>query len=290
MLQETIVKNQNSNNMLKCQFSARHYYNLAENYNVAAFIGSLISLSFLLIPDKAYVAYSPIFLLTPSVFDIASLVCYKLMGISISRAALLRNYFDEIVLRTKISNNTDSDIRKINSLIINVVDKSKEECELQISHTGRDNPPGVKNWYEFSKQYADSDVMFECQRQNRWWNNELSHRRIFLYGSVVILVIISGILLVFFSNFSILRVFVCLLSAAITFTDRFIENLKYIRLSMKIDDRCEALEVSKNKALVSSLQELIAKRRELKIVEINHIHKKHSKELSERYEQITKDF
>jgi hypothetical protein len=51
----------------------------------------------------------------------------------------------------------------------------------------------------------------------------------------------------------------------------------------------ETLEISKNQALISSLQELISQRRELRVVEINRIHRKHSKALSERYEQITKE-
>lgn len=289
MLQETIVKNQNSSKMLNCQFAARHYYNAAEKFSTAALICSLISLLFILAPDKTSTIYSTLVLLTPLAFDAASLVCYWRMGVYVSSAALLRNYFDETVLRIKTSNYTGSDIRELNSLIVSAIEKAPNEYKLQVSRTGRDNPPGVKEWYEFSHQYADSDVIFECQRQNCWWNNELCHRRLFWYGAVVIFGLILGGLLVFYANISILRIIVCLLSAVVTFADRFIENLKYIRLSMKIDDRCEAIEISKDQALKSSLQELISQRRELRVVEINRIHRKHSKELSERYEQITKD-
>ena len=41
---------------------------------------------------------------------------------------------------------------------------------------------------------------------------------------------------------------------------------------MKIDNRRETLEISKDQALISSLQELISQRRELRVVEINRIH------------------
>ncbi len=40
---------------------------------------------------------------------------------------------------------------------------------------------------------------------------------------------------------------------------------------MKIDNRRETLEISKDQALISSLQELISQRRELRVVEINRI-------------------
>ena len=51
MLQETIDKRQNSAEMLKCQFAARHYYNTAENFSTAAFICSIVSLLFIFAPE-----------------------------------------------------------------------------------------------------------------------------------------------------------------------------------------------------------------------------------------------
>ena len=289
MLQESINKRQNSAEMLKCQYAARHYYNTAENYSTVAFVCSIISLLFIFAPEGISSYYSATILLITLAFDASSFICHWRMGVSVSSAALLRNYFDEIVLGIKTSTYTDSVIRKVKSLIIDAVEKNKKECEEQVSNTGRDNPPGVKNWYEFSHQYSDSEVIFECQKQNCWWNNELCHRRLLWYG----IILISGIILGFFFGFtlrvSIPRIIACLLGAIITFADRFYENIKYFRLSMKIDHRCETLEISRDQVLISSLQELISQRRELRVVEINRIYKKHSKVLSERYEQITKD-
>ncbi len=288
MLQETIDKRQNSAEMLKCQFAARYYYNTAENCSTAAFVCSLISLLFIFAPEGTPSSYSTAILLVPLIFDASALICYWRMRSYVSSAALLRNYFDEIVLGIKTSTYTDSAIRRVKSLIIDAVEKNKEAYKEQMSNTGRDNPSGVKNWYEFSHQYTDSEVIFECQKQNCWWNNALYHRRLFWYA----VFLISGVLLGFFFCFSlrvsIPHIITCLVSAIITFTDRFCENIKYIRLSMKIDDWCEVLEISKNQAHISSLQKLISKRRELRVVEINRIHKRHSKALSERYEQITK--
>ncbi len=286
--QEEILQKQNDEGMLKCQYAARHYYNKAEKNSITAFICSIISLLFILAPEKTSPLYSAAILLIPLAFDAASLISYWRMGVAVSSAALLRNFFDDQVLGINPSSNTDQVIRKVESLIINASVKNKTECEFQMSNTGRDNPPGVKNWYEFSHHYSDSDVVFECQKQNCWWNNELCHRRLFVFGVVLLSVIFFGIILVFFLHVSILRIIVCLLSAIITFADRFCENCKYIRLSMKIDDRCETLDVSKNQALISSLQLLISQRRELRVVEKNRIHRNNSKVFSERYEQITK--
>lgn len=287
--QEEILQKQNDEGMLKCQYAARHYYNTAEIFSIVAFICSMISLLFILAPEKDSPLYSASILLVPLALDAVSLISYWRMGVSVSSAALLRNYFDEKVLGINSASYTDHVTRKVKSLIINASEKSQAECEIQISNTGRDNPPGVKNWYEFSHQYSDDDAVFECQKQNCWWNNALCHRRLLIYGAVLLSGVFLGIIINLSLHVSVLRIIVCLLSAIVTFADRFCENCKYIRLSMKIDDRCEALEVSKNQVLISSLQVLISKRRELRVVEINRIHKKHSKALSERYEQITKE-
>lgn len=289
MLQEIINKRQNSNKMLKCQFAARYYYNSAESFSTVAYICSIISLLFILAPESSSSLYSATIFLISLGFDAASLICYWRMGVSVSSAAFLRNYFDEEVLGIKTSAYTGSAVRKVNTLIVNVVEKNKAECEIQLSNTGRDSPPGVKNWYVFTHQYTDSEVIFECQKQNCWWNNELCRRRLFRHGTFLISGLLLGILFGISLHISILRIISCLLSAIITFTDRLFENLKYLRLSMKIDDWCEALEISKNPVLISSLQELISHRRELRVIEINCIHRTQSKALSKRYEQISKE-
>ena len=114
MRQETIDKRQNSDEMLKCQFAARHYYNTAENCSTAAFVCSIISLLFIFAPEGTSSSYSAAILLVPLVFDASSLICYWRMGAYVSSAALLRNYFDEKVLGIKTSTYTDSAIRKSN--------------------------------------------------------------------------------------------------------------------------------------------------------------------------------
>lgn len=289
MLQEIIEQRQNDPEMLKCQYAARHYYNAAETWNNAAFVCAIISLLSIFVPEGTSSIYSITILLVPLVFDVASFICNRRMGISATFAALLRNYFDEMVLGIKNVKHTDSFKRKVKSLIIDAVEKNKKEFEEQVSNTGRDNPPGVKNWYEFAHQYTDSEVVFECQKQNCWWNNELCHKRLLHDGIVLLLGIFLGIYFCAYLRVSILRVIFCLISAVKTLAYRIDENVNYIRLSMKIDDYCEMLEISIDQDSISALQEQISKRRELKVFEINRFHKKHSKELSELYEQITKD-
>ena len=170
-----------------------------------------------------------------------------------------------------------------------MVSKYAEECKVQITHTSRSNPPGVKDWYEFSREYTDSEVVFECQRQNQWWNKKLLAKRMVYYAIVCGVVIVASVSLISFSCISAWRIIVSFLGIAISLIDRIYENFLYISLSKKIDNYVELIAISKNDDQIKELQRKIEERRAMPVLEMNIIHKKSSKSLSERYEKITSD-
>ena len=276
-LQERIFRRQNDEDMLKCQYVARHSFNLAETFSTLAFFFSMLSIFCVFVPDC---------ILLPLALDALSILFYFLMGKSVSIAALLRNYFDETVLGLSI-NRPQSELRKIQEYIVKYTSKNKAEYQRQITHTGRDVPPGVKDWYEFSKDYEDSEVVFECQKQNQWWNKKMTQQRMITYLAIVLACIVAIALIHFYLQVSHLLIAVCFGSAIITFCDRIYENVLYLRLSMKISDYCEAYSSSRDDDQIRALQKLIENRRELRVVEINYIHKKISKWLSEQYAEIS---
>ncbi|MBQ6105331.1 MAG: hypothetical protein IJL03_05220 [Lachnospiraceae bacterium] len=285
--QNEILQKQNDRKMLECQFAARHFYNTAERCSIIAFSCAIVSLSAVFLPKGASSAYSTATYIIPLLLDAISIVYYWRMEVSVSSAAILRNYFDEIVLGLKTATNSNNDICRIKRLIIDATKKNEKEWKVQVTNTGKDTPPGVKDWYQFSQQYTKSDAVFECQKQNCMWNRALSRRRVRNSVVALLLCIILCFICGYLFHVSIPRIILCLFSAILTLSNRLIENIKYIRLSIKIDDICEMLEVSKNNVHIFSLQKLICQRRELNVVESNRIHRKHSKSLSEMYEQIT---
>ncbi len=271
-------------NILKCQYASRYFFNTAENYNTAAIILSILSALCILVPDT----HKCLSLLLPLIFDTLVFVFYLRMGQLISDAALLRNHFDNIVLEFKNAQLSEKDLRKIQALILKS-SSNNADCQRQISNTGRDAPPGVRDWYEFSKIYSDSEVVFECQKQNQWWNKEMQQRRIVTYPFIICLSIVCAVLAGYYLKVTWLEIVVCFGGIVVTFFDRIIENVRYFRLSLKIDDYCELLSTSKNKKQINALQALIESRRELRVVELNHAHIKNSKRLSEQYEKISKN-
>lgn len=283
-LQEKINNRQNDEDMLKCQFAARHFYNSAENYSAIAFMFSLLSCLCIFLSNT-----NSALMLLPLLLDTFVFVFYYKMEKSVSAAAQLRNYFDDTVLGFNRKSQAQNEMRAIQQLIHKACSKNEADCLTQIANTGRDDPPGVKNWYEFSKKYADTEVVFECQTQNQWWNRKLYWRRMVFYIVIVLACFIGcGIIINYYPGFS-LPLVICFGSFAITFLDRACENVRYLRLSIKIDDVCEILSNSKTDQQIVELQKLLESRRKLRVVELNHFHKKNSKKFSEEYEQISKD-
>ena len=53
-------------------------------------------------------------------------------------------------------------------------EKYRQSFKLQTQNTGTDSPPGVLDWYTATECEEDNEVIFSCQKQNFWWNHELS--------------------------------------------------------------------------------------------------------------------
>ncbi len=278
--QERIKLLQNNTDMLYCQYSAKYYYNKAERYIIVVSICSLLSALCLFIPDSL----DKLGLFFPLVLDLLIYILYSLMEKAVTEAALLRNHFDNAVLGF----NSSTDSRKIQSLISKATAKKGDTLQIQISNTGNDNPPGVKDWYEFSQDYSDSDIVFECQKQNRWWDKEIHKRSTIILYIILTLVLASAILVTIFSHTPLEKICACFLGLIIALIPRIIAHRKYNRLSIEIDKTCQLLDISRNKKLIIALQEQIESRRKLPVIELNIVHKKKSKQLSKEYSFISK--
>ena len=279
--QNQITQKQNAPKMLDCQYVSRVLFNRAEKYVYHALVCIIASALCVFLTGETSS------LLIPVVLDLLIIVFGYLMRKNQSSAAKLRNYFDASVLGIKEDDYSEVDLRNINNVIYNTVSKRAAERNIQVSNTGRDNPPGVKDWYEFSKEYSGDEAVFECQRQNCWWNDALCKRRIGI--TVALFVVSSGIywLVVRLLHIGTLQSIVCFVGVAIGLTEQLVENYKYINISKTMDDLIALPDISHNPAQIEYLQGLINSRRELLVLEMNWLHKRNAKKWSEKYEQIS---
>lgn len=285
-LQRKIMKRQNSGRMLECQFAARRYFNAAEISYVVALACSVLSGLTILIPSTGDVLVERLSVACPVVLDILVWGLTWFAGYCVKNGALLRNYFDRVVFGFNLG--SDYDERKIWELVGRIVKRNKKDCELRISHTARDIPPGVKGWYEFSRKYSDSEVILECQKQNQWWTKKMAFARMTVYG-LVFLVIIFIFVVLFGLGFDVFRAAFCLLGLTLVFLDRLIYSVKYWVSLLRVDGSLEILGSSGEARQVEKIQSAIEARRRMPVLEMNIIHEKRGGKLSRRYEAISKN-
>lgn len=284
MLQNDIEHRQNEDNMLKCQFSARYYYNKGELYNFLCWVFVLISALFVFLPASENL----VLLSLPAVADILAAIFYSLMNRCVESGALLRKYFDDYVLGFNLSSYTEQTKTAIKDLIYHAMKHGKKTYAVQISHNGKDYPPGVRDWYTFDASFSDEDVVYECQAQNCAWEIRLDKRKMLMFSILLSLLLI--LIIVLCSNMSkehILNIVVCSTGLLLKIAERLYVNFKYYQLTIRIDGI--ASTVSRNKLMdeMCYLQEQLNTRRAMPVLGMNFLHKHSAGNLSKRYESIS---
>jgi len=176
-MQKKIQQKQNESFFLKCQFAARYNFNKAEIMNRLVWLCCFLSAISIFIPNTM----TWLVICVPLIIDIIGIILEIVFRNSIANAALLRNYFDAEVLSINTKQYSDSEIRKIKSIIEKTCRLHSKKCSEQIKNNGSDSPPGVKDWYEFSHDFLDADVQYECQLQNCYWTDKLRKARVLCF-------------------------------------------------------------------------------------------------------------
>lgn len=282
MNSDEIQKKQNEDKYLKVQYAARVCYNSAETCNHLAWIACLVSAFSIFFPDSW-----PIYIVNgiPFIADIFAVILMYITSHQVKWASKFRRYFDSYVLNINSSQFKETDRREIQERVEKICLKNPKDATIQMSNTGRDSPPGVRNWYEFTKFYDGVDSQIECQRQNTWWNKKMFRKRFLVTVCASILIIV--VFLLFTINNNIVTVILCSTGLIIKTAERLLENVKYIRISNLIEGAQLAVEAHPTKESVERLQELIDERRSINVLELNLFHRKYANILSNIYEKST---
>lgn len=280
-----IEKKQNEERMLRYQYASRRHFNRAEILNDRVWVCCIISWLTIFLPSSS--TWGMFFIAVPFVVNIIAVLLNWRMTVNVASASALRKYFDAYVSGINIEHFTNSEVQELEELSIKAVKHSPEKSKVQMVNTGRDNPPGVRNWYEFSQTLSGQDAIYECQKQNCWWNKKITHERIirtvigllFLVPLAIFFLIKTkiGVLLVIFSSSGLI----------VKCAERLVVNVRYYMLSLKIDGALDIITNSRSDENIKKLQAKIDARRAIPVLERNHIHKRHAKEYSELYNDIT---
>lgn len=276
-----IQKRQNETKSLELQAVSRILYNKAEIINLFLWMLPIIS-------------YLTIFITNNSFDNIVTIMCFFIDIIAVAfqfwfntlikSASEYKRIFDCYVLG--FSSNADID-SPYNERFLKVLRKRNDKIKLYVSNTGKESPPGVKDWYTFNGECSDKEAKFECQKQNIWWDEKLTKRRLLKDIILFLMLLAIFIIVVKNNNVSLIRI---LFSSIIIIrvVDRLIINLRYLILSVQIKGAASVLENNKTEEQLLLLQNKIDAKRRLSIVGCNFLHKKLAKKLTETYDSLKK--
>lgn len=285
MINSQIINNrQNENLLLKIQYASRRYFNSAEKFNYLSWVLCIASAAMIFVPDSAPELIGKG---VPALLEVFAFITACIFNSKLKNAASLRNYFDSYVLMICEDNYTDVRKQELREIALNTYNRHKKEADISIQKTGRDKPPGVKNWYEFKNPVDDLQAQFACQKQNIWWNKKMvKNRMIILPITWFILVTLFVFMFILFKS-DVLSIIVCTLGIVLKVAERIYEHYHYHEISIKIDAIQSHAERELTAEVIKKLQELIDERREIPVLEINIIHKLKAKRYSSSYEETT---
>ena len=284
MINSSIINNrQNKEELLKIQFAARKCFNEAEKINYLCWIFCCLSALVAFVPDSTT---KIITVFIPIILDIFAFIFNLVFNKKLKNAADLRNYFDSQVLMIKNNEYTNLQKQKIRDLAYSIFHNNQAEATISIQNTGKGNPPGVRNWYEFKTEIEGINAQYECQWQNIWWNKKMVEKRVVVFPLIAIIVIVFFLSLFCYFHFDIFHILPCSLGIIMKIAERFIEYNKYNKISTKIDAFQECLESNLTADNIVKLQSLIDERRTIPVLEINLIHQNKAKKYSNLYEEL----
>lgn len=277
----TISIRQNEENVLRCQYAARFCYNRAEVLNTGVWCCCIMAAMLVFLPDSlpGILQYG----LPLSVELLATFLTWRL-SVRVSQASLFRSYFDAYVFSFDLTE-FSSKIHKIGELSKKIVRYHQEEATVQLKNTGNDYPPGVKDWYILTEGLSENDAIFECQRQNSYWDEKMSKARKKESIAFFCLFAIIAIMLWRVAHVNSWKLAVCILGILLKCIERLCVNKKYDTLSTEITGIVQNLERDRTSANIRHLQDKINERRSLLILQKNHVYKNKAGEYTIQYEE-----
>lgn len=279
-----IAAKQNEPDQLKLQYAARIFYNRAEISNYIVWLLCLLSAAMVFFSDPTNTLPFAIIFFS----DIFAFVFNKYMEKAILVAADFRKLFDHNVLGLYSDYvYTHNNFTRLAELKEKVIAGNFRDFTVQLKNTGKDKPPGVRNWYDTNANISGDLATFECQKENVWWDKKILIYQWLLYGVITIL-LISVVILLFRAK-SLTEVSLILLSEAgllIRVCERITVIYQYKKVSIEIDTIVNSFDAFTKHKGVSTLQSKIEQRREIPMTHINYFHKKAAKKLTELYIKV----
>lgn len=266
-----IGESQNELRFLSLQYAARYYYNRAEVLNYFVWMICIINILLVSLPFDFLQNIKIITFL----FSIVTIGLQLLLKRYTAIAAAMRKFGDyslfEFKLPDQFNNYTKEDLVELS---IRVKAKNPKKAEEQYSSSGSDPERGVKDWYvDVDNNLNKSEAILYCQKQNVWWDKNLSQTYFNILRALIVASIL--ILIVIFPDKTLLDA-ICFLSSITALIVKLIwEYLtirKYREVSISVDTLLKT-PCEMNESLLLEIQNKIDQRRNMPFLSVDFLHK-----------------
>lgn len=272
-MNKEFYKKQNNKKMLELQYFARHCYNKAESY----FILSIFFITINVLLGSLQDNFEKIAILR-AILNILWLLIEIRASNFIKKGAVARELFDAELFEFKRPENAELIYKNAHEISV----LGGENAKKQMSNTGKDNPPGVKNWYDKYNVKDKNELIFKCQKENIYWDEKIM--LIDKMAWLILLAIISFFYLFTKRNETLIHFLISLTSIIeilIKICGIVCNYVKYEN-NMKLE-KYNIIKMEKANTIteneLNELQELIKIRRNLNLIPFNSIHRLFSKKL-----------
>ncbi len=266
---------QNDEEMLKIQFAAKHYYSLSATLDSYTYFLTLIT-EILNIVARRNIYLTIVYI----IFFILTMLLIIMKGRYRNLAAKIRNIFDDKLFGFN-RHEYDHEIKMyVKKAYIN----HGKEAQILMNNTGKDNPPGVKDWYYRRKISDKNEIIFSCQQENLFFDRNIQYYFTIISAILIGVYVASIIISHFFVGFNITMI-ISIIPIMQYICPKFNGFIKIRDSHIKLDGM---IETTKNNILTDnliSIQEIIEKRRAFDIDIPNIIHKVKSKRIHEINEE-----
>jgi hypothetical protein len=284
---------QNEPDILILQFLQRKTYDESKKYWRYGWYVSWIMLVCSLIFQFLNLESSATVIVIIAVLDVLIVVLEYLSDKKMKIGATAKYYIDNTLF--ELSNaESKFTIKKIRELAIECSEKNNTSYEIQIRNTGKDNPPGLKDWYTVSSSDDMNQTIFMCQEENSWWQSKLSNLYMkCLVVTIGILIIISLLILCIFGIT--METFVLILLTNLGIIGKAIRDAiamyKYNIIQVRIHENIEMIKRMSTIDIsqLQLLQDNINTLREVNFLVPDFLHKKKSTKLHSLYSGINRE-
>lgn len=266
---------QNENQFIELLFLQRRSYYAAENWNRA--LWGITILSAVIASVSIFNISDSLKVLVSSIMILFAWIAHNQLKKKIMIGAYAKELFDRSLYAQTIKcSNWEVKPDEIREIAHCTRLKHSKEYNVAFANSGEDKPRGLKDWYTSSTNENRNESIFECQKENIWWDKKLSTN----YKNVVGLLALIGIVgfLIINYNKSLLEVALSLfanIALVLKLIDDWLIQKKFSNHHIKMEELIDNINEKAKPSVkdLEKMQERILIRRKMRYLPFDFLHK-----------------